>query len=69
MPTWSQCSPCTFRPNVILHFENLAEEEGWLRQELPGGKRLVPTVRNQRGEKGVGIVKVVLIVFTLTEIS
>ena len=66
MPTWSQCSPCTFRPNVILHFENLAEEEGWLRQELPGGERLVPTVRNQRGEKGVGIV---LIVFTFTEIS
>ena len=56
MPTWSQCSPCTFRPNVILHFENLAEEESWLRKELPGGKRLVPTVRNQRGEKGVSIV-------------
>jgi len=53
MPTWSQCSPCTFRPNVILHFENLSEEEGWLKQELPGGERLVPTVRNQRGEKGV----------------
>ena len=54
MPTWSQCSPCAFRPNVILRFENLAAEEALLRRELIGGQRLVPTVRNQRKEKGVG---------------
>ena len=54
MPTWSQCSPCAFRPNVILHFENLAAEEALLRRQLIGGQRLVPTVRNQRKEKGVG---------------
>ena len=54
MPTWSQCSPCTFRPNVILHFENLAEEESWLSKDLPRGGKLSPTVRNQRREKGVG---------------
>ena len=54
MPTWSQCSPCAFRPNVILHFENLAAEEALLRRQLIGGQRLVPTVRNQRKVKGVG---------------
>lgn len=53
MPTWSQCSPCTFRPNVILHFENLAEEESWLSKDLPRGGKLSPTVRNQRREKEV----------------
>ena len=39
---------------MILRFENLAAEEALLGRQLIGGQRLVPTVRNQRKEKGVG---------------